>query len=111
MTARTEQQPVDMATKESARVKVVTPRMMEAEGGKLGSGLSLSRWWPFLRRVAPYPPKDSREMPRPVAEVYQLAVRKTHDHERDYRQEDERLRQEVAADTQTIDRAAGAIGV
>jgi hypothetical protein len=46
-------------------------------------------------------------MPGPVAEVYQLCARKTRDIEREFYQEDERLRQEEAADTKTIDRAAG----
>jgi hypothetical protein len=78
----------------------VTPKTMEARGHQLGSGIKPSRSWPFIRRVDPYPPKDSHEMPGPVAEVYQLCVRKTRDHERDYYQED-------AADTKTIERVAG----
>jgi hypothetical protein len=46
-------------------------------------------------------------MPGPVAEIYQLAVRKTGDIERDYHREDERLRQEIAADEKIVARAAG----
>ena len=86
---------------------VVTPQKMERRGRELGRPYELSLEPPFVHRVAPDPPKDSHEMPGPVAEVYQLAVRKTGDIERDYYQEDERLRQEVAADAQTIERAAG----
>lgn len=86
---------------------VITPRTMERLGRDLGRPWAWFVRWPFINRVALYPPRESRDMPGPVAEVYQLAVRKTHDHERDYRQEHERLRQEMAADTQTIERAAG----
>src|SRR5665647_1908595 len=86
---------------------VVTPQKMERKGRELGRSLELSLEPPFRHKVVPDPPVDSREMPGPIAEVYQLCVRKTGDIERDYYQEDERLRQEVAADAQTIERAAG----
>lgn len=87
--------------------RLVTPKTMDTTGRRLGSGLRLSRRWPFFQRADPYPPKESHEMPGPVAEVYQLCVRSTRDIEREFYQEDERLRQEEAADTKTIDRAAG----
>lgn len=85
---------------------VLTPQKMERRGRELGRPYKLSLEPPFVHRVAPDPPKDSHEMPGPVAEIYQLAVRKTSDIERDYYREDERLRQEIAADAQTIERAA-----
>src|SRR5450759_229878 len=86
---------------------VVTPHKMERKCRELGRTLELSLEPPFIHKVVPDPPVDSREMPGPIAEVYQLCVRKTGDIERDYYQEDERLRQEVAADAQIIERAAG----
>ena len=87
--------------------RVITPRTMERRGRELGRPYELSLEPPFVHRVTPDPPKDSREMPGPVAEVGQLAVRKTGDIERDYYREDERLRQEVAAGEKTVARAAG----
>ena len=86
---------------------VVTPQKMERKGRELGRTLKLSLEPPFIHKVVPDPPVDSRVMPGPIAEVYQLCVRKTGDIERDYYQEDERLRQDVAADAQIIERAAG----
>jgi hypothetical protein len=85
---------------------VLTPQKMERRGRELGRPYELSLEPPFVHRVAPDPPKNSREMPAPVAEIYQLAMRKTGDIERDFYREDERLRQEIAADAQTIKRAA-----
>ncbi len=87
--------------------RLVTPQTMERWGRELGRHFVLSLMPPFFHRVDPDPPKESHEMPGPVAEVYQLAVRKTDDIGLEFCQEDEGLRQEVAADEQIVDRAAG----
>lgn len=106
MTARDEHRAGDQEPA-AARIKLVTPKTMEAMGRKAGGGFKLSARCPFVERVPPYPPKDSVEMPGPVAEVYQLSSRRTLEHEGDFYQEDERLRQEIAADTATVARTGG----